>query len=79
MVYLQKKHSTNHALIDITEKVRPTLDQNIFVYGIFIDLQKSFDTVNHDVLLHKLDHYGIRDLPNKCFQAFFKEDLNTQA
>ena len=61
----QKKHFTNHALIDITEKIRSALDQNIFACGVFIDLQKAFDTVSHDTLFHKLDHYGIRDLPNK--------------
>ena len=46
------------------------VDQNMFACGIFNDLQKAFDTVNHDILLHKLDHYGIRDLPNKWFQSF---------
>ena len=63
----QKKHSTNPALI---EKIRSALDQNIFACGVFIDLQKAFDTVNHDILLHKLDHYGISGLPNKWFQSF---------
>ena len=66
----QKKHSTYHALIDITEKIRSALDQNIFARGIFIDLQKAFGTINHDILLHKLDHYGIRGLPKKWFQSF---------
>ena len=46
------------------------LGQNIFAYGVFIDLQEAFDTVNHDILLQKLDHYGIRVLPNKWFQSF---------
>ena len=63
----QKKDSTNHALIDITEKIRSALDQNVFTYSIFIDLQKAFDTVNHNILLYKLDHYGIRGLSNKWF------------
>ena len=44
-----------------------------------MDLQKAFNTVNHDILLHKLDHYGIGGSPNKSFKAFFQEDLNTQA
>ena len=66
----QKKHSTNHALIDITENIRSALDQNIFTCGIFINLEKIFDTVNHDILLSKLDHYGIRGLPNKLTQSF---------
>ena len=39
-----KKHFTNHALIDISEKIRSELDQNMFACGIFIDLQKAFDT-----------------------------------
>ena len=66
----RKKHSTNHALIDITEKIRSALDQNMFACDIFIDLQRAFDTINHDILLHKLDYYGIRGLPNKWFQSF---------
>ena len=74
----QKKHSTNHALIDITEKIRSALAQNIFAFGIFIDLQKLFDTVNRDILLHKLDHNGIRGLPNKWFQSFFFRKISIQ-
>ena len=57
-------------LLTLLKKIRSALDQNIFACSIFIDLQKAFDTVNHTILLHKLDHYGIRGLPNKCFQSF---------
>ena len=66
----QRKYSTNNAFIDITEKIRSALDQNTFACGVFIDLQKAFDTVNHDILLHKLDHYGIRGLPKTWLQSF---------
>ena len=42
------KHSTNHALIDITENIRCALDDKKIACGIFVDLQKAFDTVNHN-------------------------------
>ena len=45
----------------------------MFSCGIFTDLQKAFDTVNHNILLHKLDHYGIRGLSNKWLQSFLSE------
>ena len=44
----REKHSTNHALFSITEKITQALDNNNFACGIFIDLQKAFDTVDHN-------------------------------
>ena len=46
-------HSTVHALTYMTESIRNSIDDNKFVAGIFIDLQKAFDTVDHDILLKK--------------------------
>ena len=66
----RKKHSTNHALIAITESIRKALDQNKFACGIFIDLQKAFDTVNHKILSDKLNHYGIRGICNNWFKSY---------
>ena len=45
------KHSTNHALFSLTEMIREALDNGKFACGIFIDLQKAFDTVDHHILL----------------------------
>ena len=56
----RKGHSTNHAVIALTELVRKALDTGQFAAGVFIDLKKAFDTVEHDILIHKLEHYGIR-------------------
>ena len=62
------KHSTNHALINLTEMVREALDSGKFAGGIFVDLQKAFDTVDHEILLNKLEYYGIRGIANKWFR-----------
>ena len=53
-------------LIDSTEKV---LNNNLFVCGIFIDLQKAFETIEHKTLIRKLSDYGIRDLANSWFSS----------
>ena len=58
---VRKKHSKEHALLSIVEEIRKNLDDGTFTCGIFIDLEKAFDTVNNKILLSKLDHYGIRD------------------
>ena len=60
----RNSHSTNHALLSITEKINKSLDNNEYSYGVFLDFQKAFDTVNHVVLLKKL-HYGIRGITNE--------------
>ena len=66
----RNKHSTTHALIDITETVRKALDNNEFACGVFLDFQKAFDTVNHEILLKKLSHYGVRGHAQKWFNSY---------
>ena len=66
----REKHSTDHAHFSITEKIRESLDDNNFACGTFIDLQKAFDTVDHTILLKKLENYGVRGLSNEWFQSY---------
>ena len=54
----RQKYSTVHVLISLTENIGKNLDENIGC-GIFVELQKAFDTNEHDTLLSKLEHYDI--------------------
>ena len=67
----RSKHSTVHALISITESIRSALDESKYVCGMFVDLQKAFDMVNH-ILLIKLNHYGIRGKMNEWFKSYLQ-------
>ena len=58
------KHSTQHAIVDFVNTIQSNMDKQPGTRGIFIDLEKAFDTVDHSVLLNKLYHYGIRGIIN---------------
>ena len=64
--------STNYAIIELVDKITKAIENNEFTVGIFLDLSKAFDTVNHDILLSKLYFYGIR---GSC-HAWIKDDTN---
>jgi len=56
----RNNHSTTLALINTIEAIRQSMENRDFTLGIFLDLTKAFDLVNHEILKHKLYRYGIR-------------------
>ena len=66
-------HSTHHALITLVDKITKSLDNGDIVIGVFLDLKKVFDTVNHKILLTKLYHYGIRGNLNKWYESYLAD------
>ena len=69
----RKYFSTNHAILTLLENIHKALDDGQFSCGIFIGLEKAFDTVSHDILLEKLNHYGIRGIANDWFRSYLSE------
>ena len=54
----------------ITDEIQRAIESKLYSCGIFLNLSKAFDTVDHNILLAKLEHYGIRGLPNECFRSY---------
>ena len=76
---LGKKHSTEHALIDIVNQIQPLFDKGMLSCGVFIDFKKAFDTTDYCILLQKLYHYGIRGIINDRFHSYLTDrDQSTQ-
>ena len=74
---LRERRSTEHPILDIVSKIQANMDLGMFSCGIFIDLQKAFDTVDHSILLHKLNHYGIRGVVNDWFSSYLSGRAKT--
>ena len=68
----RQKHSTTHVLIHLTKRIRGHLDSAKCGCGIFVNFQKAFDTVDHIILIQKLNYYGVRDKANNWFSSYFK-------
>ena len=66
----RKLHSSYMAFMILMEKLITALENHDIVVGIFFDFSKAFDTVDHDILLSKLIHYGIRGRAHKWFTSY---------
>ena len=63
-------HSTNHVLISTIESIKSCIGTGNYAGGIFIDLQKAFDTVNHDILCDKFAYYGFRGISQLLIKSY---------
>ena len=66
----RNKLSTNHAWIDITMRIQEACDNGHYACGIYVGFKKAFDTVNYNILLDKLAHYGVRGIENNWFKSY---------
>ena len=66
----RQQYYTSHVLINKTENIRKALDDANIDCGVFVDLQKAFDTVDHQILLAKVNHYGICGVSNDWFKSY---------
>ena len=61
--------STSHALLDLVEEITSSIDAKKISIDVFIDLNKGFDTVNHTLLIDKLEYYGIRGISQEWLKS----------
>ena len=66
----RKGHSTDHALIKLIDSIYDSFNQNKYTLGVFIDLSKAFDTVDHNILIDKLNSYGVKNNSPKWFSSY---------
>ena len=73
----RQAHSTEHAILDMIESIRTNMDKRLYSCGVFIDLKKAFDTVDHKILLDKRNYYGFRGIVNQCFFSYLTNRTQT--
>ena len=68
----RKGFSTALVITNLTDDIESAIDNKQFVCGVVIDLQKAFDTVDHNILLEKIQHYGIKGIAHKWFKSYLE-------
>ena len=68
----RSKHSTSHATSYLASEIYETLDKAEKSICVFMDLSKAFDTIHHNILIAKLNHYGIKGIENRWFSSYLR-------
>ena len=68
----KKTDLTTLAVLDLNTRITKALDSGNYAASVFLDFAKAFDTVNHQILLSKLENYGIRGPAKACFESYLK-------
>ena len=66
----QRNNSTEHAIFQLTRDITDSFEKGEYTLGVFIDLLKAFDTVDHQILIKKLQYYGIGGTALKWFKSY---------
>ena len=69
----QLNNSTKHAILQLINDIFSSFERGEYILGIFIDLFKTFDTVDHEMLTSKLEYYGIKRKTLKCLKSYLSE------
>ena len=66
----QSQNCTERAILQLTKEIYESFEKNEYTLGVFVDLSKAFDTVNHNILLMKLEYFGLKNKYINWFKSY---------
>ena len=66
----RKRHSCNDAIMELTSEILKNKENSMYTACVFLDLSKAFDTLKPEILLQKMNNYGIRGLVNQWYSSY---------